>query len=215
MSFRIAIGCCNRLFSEAIASLLQDEHDFQIVGMLSGNPHFTMFSEQLLQSNPDIIISDFSTVTGNINTFLTLYDKYKAESKLKILLIGESLLRFVTDQPLQELIMRGVVGILPANADSTLLKQAVKSVFTGELWVDRATLMKILSSLRNPDRNSYLAKREREIVLHICQGYRNKEIAEKLKISEQTVKSYCHRIYKKLGVSDRLQLVIHAQNIIK
>jgi DNA-binding NarL/FixJ family response regulator len=215
MSIRIAIGCCNRIFSEAIASLLPKEHDFQIVGMLNGNADFEMFSEQLLKSNPDIIISDFSTITGNINIFLTLYDKFKASNKLKILLIGESVLRFATDQPLQELIMRGVVGILPANADSALLRQAVRSVFTGELWVDRATLMKILSSLKNHDRNSYLAKREREIVLHICQGYRNKEIAEKLKISEQTVKSYCHRIYRKLGVSDRLQLVIHAQNIIK
>jgi DNA-binding NarL/FixJ family response regulator len=215
MVFRIAIGCCNRLFSEAIGSLLQDEPGFQIVGMVSGNPDLEVFSELLLKSNPDIIIADFSTVTGNINIFLALYDKFKAENKLKILLIGESILRFSTDQPLQELIMRGVVGILPANADSSLLKQAVKSVFTGELWVDRATLMKILASLKSPDRKSYLAKREREIVLHICQGYRNKEIAEKLKISEQTVKSYCHRIYKKLGVSDRLQLVIHAQNILK
>ena len=214
MSLRIAIGCCNRLYSEAIASLLQDEHNFEIVGMLSGSLDPAMFSEQLLQSNPDIVISDFATITGNINIFLTLYDKFKAENKLKILLIGEGVLRFITDQQLQELIMRGVVGILPASADSTLLQQAVKSVFTGELWVDRATLMKILSSLRNHDRSSYLARREREIVMHICQGYRNKEIAEKLKISEQTVKSYCHRIYKKLGVSDRLQLVIQSCSIM-
>lgn len=53
-----------------------------------------------------------------------------------------------------------------------------------------------------------LAKREREIAFHICQGYRNKEIAQKLHISEQTVKSHCCRIYKKLGVSDRLQLAL-------
>jgi DNA-binding NarL/FixJ family response regulator len=43
----------------------------------------------------------------------------------------------------------------------------------------------------------------------ICQGYRNKEIAQQLDISEQTVKSHCNRIYKKVGVSDKVQLVLH------
>ena len=214
MSLKIAIGCCNRLFSEAIESLLQDERDIEIVGVLSNNPDFAMYSEQVLQINPDVFILDFATFAGNLNMFLALCDKFKAANQLKVLLIGESALRFVTDQSLNELIVRGVVGILPASADSTLLKRAVKSVITGELWVDRATLINILSAIKNPDKNRYLAKREREIVLHICQGYRNKEIAQKLKISEQTVKSYCHRIYKKLGVSDRLQLVLHSHNIL-
>jgi len=214
MSLKIAIGCCNRLFSEAIETLLKDERDIEIVGVLSSNPDFSMYSERVLQTNPDVFISDFATFAGNFNMFLSLCDKFKTANQLKVLLIGESALRFVIDQPLNELIVRGVVGILPASADSTLLKRAVKSVITGELWVDRATLIKILSAIKNPDKNRYLAKREREIVLHVCQGYRNKEIAEKLKISEQTVKSYCHRIYKKLGVSDRLQLVLHSHNIL-
>jgi two-component system nitrate/nitrite response regulator NarL len=214
MSLRIAIGCCNHLFSEAIESLLQDERDIEIVGVLSNNPDFAINSEQVLQTNPDVFILDFATFAGNLNMFLALCDKFKTANQLKVLLIGESALRFVTDQSLNELIVRGVVGILPASADSTLLKRAVKSVITGELWVDRATLINILSAIKNPDKNRYLAKREREIVLHICQGYRNKEIAQKLKISEQTVKSYCHRIYKKLGVSDRLQLVLHSHNIL-
>jgi two-component system, NarL family, nitrate/nitrite response regulator NarL len=214
VNLKIAIGCCNRLFSEAIASLLQDENDFHIIGMLSGNPDFATYSEQVLETNPDVFISDFVTFTGNLNIFISLCDKIKAANQLKVLLIGESALRFVTDQPINELIMRGVVGILPSSADSTLLKKAIRSVFSGELWVDRATLMKIFSSIKNPEKNRYLAKREREIILHICQGYRNKEIAQKLKISEQTVKSYCHRIYKKLGVSDRLQLVLQSHNIL-
>ena len=174
MGLKIAIGCCNRLFSEAIESLLQDERDIEIVGVLSNNPDFAMYSEQVLQINPDVFILDFATFAGNLNMFLALCDKFKAANQLKVLLIGESALRFVTDQSLNELIVRGVVGILPASADSTLLKRAVKSVITGELWVDRATLINILSAIKNPDKNRYLAKREREIVLHICQGYRNK-----------------------------------------
>ena len=54
-----------------------------------------------------------------------------------------------------------------------------------------------------------LTKAERGVVSLICGGFRNKEIANKLEISEKTVKCHCNRIYKKVGVTDRLQLATH------
>jgi DNA-binding NarL/FixJ family response regulator len=58
-----------------------------------------------------------------------------------------------------------------------------------------------------------LTKKEKEIVSLICNGCRNKEIAQRLDISEQTVKSHCNRIYKKVGVSDRLQLALYTHKL--
>src|SRR6266853_1867764 len=55
-----------------------------------------------------------------------------------------------------------------------------------------------------------LSDREKEIVQLVAQGYRNKEIGEKLFISEQTVKNHLHNIFDKLGVSDRLELALYA-----
>ena len=55
-----------------------------------------------------------------------------------------------------------------------------------------------------------LSTREREVVGLVCQGFRNKEIAEKMFISEQTVKNHLHNIFDKLGVSDRLELALYA-----
>jgi DNA-binding NarL/FixJ family response regulator len=55
-----------------------------------------------------------------------------------------------------------------------------------------------------------ISDREKEIVEHVAQGFRNKEIGEKLFISEQTVKNHLHNIFDKLGVSDRLELVLYA-----
>jgi DNA-binding NarL/FixJ family response regulator len=55
-----------------------------------------------------------------------------------------------------------------------------------------------------------LSQREREIVALVAQGYKNKEIAEKMFISEQTVKNHLHNIFDKLGVSDRLELALYA-----
>ena len=59
------------------------------------------------------------------------------------------------------------------------------------------------------DRNP-LSTSEREIVSLVVQGYKNKEMAEKMFISEQTVKNHLHNIFDKLGVSDRLELALYA-----
>ena len=63
--------------------------------------------------------------------------------------------------------------------------------------------------MRARDR-SPLSNREREIVALVAQGYKNKEMAEKMFISEQTVKNHLHNIFDKLGVSDRLELALYA-----
>src|ERR1700728_3555962 len=55
-----------------------------------------------------------------------------------------------------------------------------------------------------------LSDREKEIVQLVAQGFRNREIGEKLFISEQTVKNHLHNIFDKLGVSDRLELALYA-----
>jgi DNA-binding NarL/FixJ family response regulator len=209
MSIRLAICCSNRLYSEGLKALLEDEAEIHIAGICNGSSMIGL--EEVFQYKPDVILADFS---NDFNIFLNLPDIHSKDTKLRILLIGDRTLRFVADKHLKELIAKGVVGILPPSADSDLLKKALKAVSHGEVWLDRATLMKILVSMRQQDKNVALGRREREIMLHICQGFRNKEIAQKLNISEQTVKSHCNRLYKKLGVSDRLQLALYSYKLL-
>ena len=86
----------------------------------------------------------------------------------------------------------------------------------GEIWLDNrmtAEVMKAFSksSEAGPRREKpLLSDREKEIVQLVAQGFRNKEIGEKLFISEQTVKNHLHNIFDKLGVSDRLELALYA-----
>jgi DNA-binding NarL/FixJ family response regulator len=206
MSIRLAIGCSNHLFGEGLKRLLEDERGIDVVGVFNGGKSMPEL-ENIMKLDPDVILADFS---ADFNTFFSLPDKFLAKTQLRILLIGDSTLRFVADRQLKELVLKGVVGILPPSADSDLLKKALRAVLSGELWLDRSTLIKLLSAMKSPERNVNLARREREVVSLICQGYRNKEVAQKLGISEQTVKSHCNRIYKKLGVSDRLQLALYS-----
>ena len=210
MPLKLAIGCSNHLFSEGLKKLLEDERDIHIIGIFNGGKGGAQDINDILKLRPDVILADF---TADFNILSRLPEDAIAGNQLRVLLIGDRSLRLVSDRQLKDLILKGVVGILPPSADADLLKKALKAVFSGELWIDRNTLMKILACLKQPEKTVGLAKREREIVSHICQGYRNKEIAQKLNISEQTVKSHCTRIYRKLGVSDRLQLALYSYKI--
>jgi len=91
----------------------------------------------------------------------------------------------------------------------------------GEIWLDSHTTAAVMRQFSSPlDSNnssggrgrerSPLSTREREIVTLVAQGYKNKEMAEKMFISEQTVKNHLHNIFDKLGVSDRLELALYA-----
>jgi DNA-binding NarL/FixJ family response regulator len=93
-------------------------------------------------------------------------------------------------------------------------------VHEGELWVDRATTAQIVSDAMNAPRGreahpehariASLTTREREVIALVSQGSNNKAIAAHMKISDNTVRHHLTSIFSKLGVPDRLGLVIYA-----
>ena len=198
MPVKLAIGCHSHLFGEGLKKLLEDEKEINVIGIFNEGPDL----KEILKINPDMILLDF-------NIFNTLPEDFARDTQLKILLIGDRTLFSVSDRRIADLISKRVGGILPPGADSFLLKKAIKAVSSGELWLDRKTMKNILSreSLSKKEEVK-LSDTEKEVVSLICEGYRNKEIAQKLNVTEQTVKSHCNRIFKKVGVSDRLQLAI-------
>ena len=208
MVTRVAIGCSNQIFAEALKMLIEDDQDISVIGMFNGSSGFLADLKEILKLKPDIILAEYSP---DFNSLIDLAGSFEDVKQMKILLIGDRQSHFSSDKFLKEMISKGVIGILPPSADSDLLRKALKAIIAGEVWLDRDSLIKLLSAVQRPEKYVKLGKREREIIFHICQGYRNKEIASKLNISEQTVKSHCNRIYKKLGVSDRLQLALYSQ----
>ena len=208
MITKLAIGCSNQIFAEGLKSLLEDENDISVIGIFNGTAGVLSDLKEIIKLKPDVILAEYSS---DFNNLVDLAGSFEDVKKMKILLIGDRQSHFISDRFLKEMISKGVLGIRPPSADSDLLKKALKAICNGEVWLDRDSLIKLLSAVQRPEKYVKLGKREREIIFHICQGYRNKEIANKLNISEQTVKSHCNRIYKKLGVSDRLQLALYSQ----
>ena len=117
----------------------------------------------------------------------------------------------------------GCSGIVLKQTAPDLIVKSIRKVNSGEIWLDSHTTAAVMrqfsTGLEDRARSggsgkgrerSPLSTREREIVALVAQGYKNKEMAEKMFISEQTVKNHLHNIFDKLGVSDRLELALYA-----
>jgi DNA-binding NarL/FixJ family response regulator len=113
----------------------------------------------------------------------------------------------------------GAMGVvLKEDAEDRLLK-AIEKIYKGEVWLDRITLGNLLWKMSTHDKDaldprakkiSTLTDRERQVIALIAEGLKNRQIAERLFISPTTVTHHLSSIYSKLGVSDRLELVIYA-----
>jgi DNA-binding NarL/FixJ family response regulator len=201
MKIRIVIGCHSYLLGEGIKKLLKDDEGVEIIGIFDEGADI----EEILKLEPDLALVDHKT-------FRT-FPEASLNNRVKFLLIGDSSWTPESERKIPDLILKGVYGILSSDADSVILKEAIRVAHSGELWLDRKIIKNILCRINHEEKGIDLTKREREIVSLICLGYRNKEIAQKLDISEQTVKSHCNRIYKKVGVTDRLQLALYTHRL--
>ena len=101
-------------------------------------------------------------------------------------------------------------GVIKTDTDLPLFKKALNSIDAGQVWIDNSRIKALLNhaeSLVNTQPDKNLSKKEREIIILISQGRKNREIADSLCISEQTVKSHIGRIFRKTNVNTRSQLV--------
>ena len=118
-----------------------------------------------------------------------------------------------------EALLLGASGVVMKDTSPQLLFKAISMVMEGQYWIGREsvtdiiqTLREMASSVRNEQRKHMfgLTTRELEIVSALAEGETNKDIARRLSVSEETVKHHLTNIYNKVGVSQRLELVLFA-----
>ncbi len=166
------------------------------------------------QAHPDIILLD-ATFDGEscLDQLPTL--RAAASGARLLLLLG------IDDLELQQQAVRlGVMGIIRKDQPVTVLYRAIEKVHAGEVWIDRAMMANVLTNLSRgravketePEaaKIAALTEREREVIRLVGAGLKNKDIADRLYISETTVRHHLTSIFSKLGVADRLELVIYA-----
>ena len=117
-----------------------------------------------------------------------------------------------------QLVRDGAHGIVSKARTADHLMMAIRKVHGGEMWVDRVVATTLMSDLQRPGRRNdadrariaSLTARERDVVNLVGEGLANKAIAERLSISDNTVRHHLTSIFAKLGVTDRLSLVVYA-----
>jgi DNA-binding NarL/FixJ family response regulator len=198
MSVRIAIYCCNYVFGEGIKQLIgEDKFDIDIAINCKD-------IKEVIDAKPDLLVSDY-------NSFNKMSINALFNNHTNVLLLETGCTPMIENEDLVPFISKGVIGILPYMTDSLQFNKAVNSIVSGELWFDRKKLKGIISTMNTTmsENMPSFTRRETEILKLICKGLRNKEIMQRMNISEQAVKSHLNRLYKKTGVSDRLQLALY------
>jgi DNA-binding NarL/FixJ family response regulator len=105
----------------------------------------------------------------------------------------------------------GAAGYLLKDAEPSELARAIDAAARGEAPLDPKAARALLSARRAPGATETLSAREREVLAMVGEGLPNKLIAQRLAISEKTVKAHLTNVYRQIGVSDRTQAALWAQ----
>lgn len=212
---RIVIADDHPIVRDGIKRLLALEGDIDVVGE-AGDGRAVL--DVVHETNPDVLLLDLRMPSlDGLGALETLQQTHK-QTRVIVLTASEDKNEFVQAMKL------GCSGIVLKQTAPDLIVKSIRKVFAGEIWLDSHTTAAVMRQFAAPGsemasagagggkgrERSPLSTREREIVALVAQGYKNKEMAEKMFISEQTVKNHLHNIFDKLGVSDRLELALYA-----
>jgi two-component system, NarL family, nitrate/nitrite response regulator NarL len=211
-SIRIVIADDHPIFRDGLRRLLSLESDFEVVAEAADGREVLQVIET---HDPDILLLDLKMPELDGLSTLQKLQMSKRKTKVIVLTASEDKNEFV------QAMKFGTSGIVLKQTATDLLIKSIRKVYAGEIWLDSNTTAAVMRQFAAPGEistpvtgrerdRSPLSQREREIVALVAQGYKNKEMAEKMFISEQTVKNHLHNIFDKLGVSDRLELALYA-----
>ncbi|WP_316572165.1 response regulator transcription factor [Neobacillus sp. YIM B06451] len=192
---------------DGLKNILDLEPDIKVVGeAVSGKDALLKVPEIM----PDVILMDINIPDKNGIEVTGLIKKDFPSIKILILTM------FDHDEYFMSAIREGADGYLLKDAPSQHVVEAIRSVARGQSVIAPSMTKKFLSFNQQPPeqpkekKDDMLTEREKEVLLCLVQGMNNKEIAQALFISDKTVKIHVSKIFKKLDVKSRSQVVIYA-----
>lgn len=201
------------LMRQGLKQLLELEEDIAVIAQ-SGDGEETV--KKALEYNPDVILLDINMPSMNGIEVLRRLKDLGTVSKIIMLTIHED------KEYLFETMKIGADGYVLKDSDADSLIKAIRDVNMGKTYIQPSIASMLVEGLEEKDSNKeldkirQLTKREYEVLSLIAEGLSNKDIADKLFISEKTVKNHVSSIFKKLDVNDRIQAAIFAfKNDIK
>jgi len=206
---RIALADDHNLFAKGIQGILEDEEDFEVLGVF---PNGKDLCEFITENKIDVVLTDLNMPV--MDGFMVLEHCKKRHPDLKVIILS-----MYDDEKIYK-------KCLTKNADAFILKDAdpdeliftIHEVFEGRhvLNFERVKKQASLGSYFDAFRLKYkLSRRETEIINLIKEGVQNREIADILNLSQQTIETHRKNIHAKLQVSSRIELVnlAHEMNL--
>jgi DNA-binding NarL/FixJ family response regulator len=206
-TIRIAVADDHAMFRDGLRLLLNASRDLTVVGeAASGDDCLKL----LTKVKPDVLLLDLR---------MPGMDSLEVLEQIKLHSIPTQVIALSdvkNNREVASAMRRGARGIVQKQSTGQALIKIIRRVHSGEISLDESLGVTAVDDFGRPAetaprrKNVLLSDREREIVQLVAQGFRNREIAEKLFIAQQTVKNHVHDIFDKLGVSDRLELALYA-----
>src|SRR5262252_9290375 len=191
------------LFRESVARLLNAEPGFAVVADCS-TTHDAL--RIISTTHVDLVLLDYDLGRQTGSDFLQEAKLIGFQGKVLIVTAGLS----HVEGP--ELMRLGASGIFMKHSSAATLSQAIRQVMSGGVWFEQEYLRRMFDAplTENLDErasNQQLSERERRVLRYILEGLTNKQIADRLDISESSVKATLQQLFEKAGVRTRSQLV--------
>jgi DNA-binding NarL/FixJ family response regulator len=208
MPIRIVIAEDQRLFRQSLRLLLEREPDLAVVGEATdGREAFNL----VMEANPDMVLMDVDMPKLDGVTATRLIQGCLPDIKVLMLSVHDDDTRIVAA------VQAGACGYILKDADHAEFLRIIRGTHRGEPVVspylpDRLARTAYRSLKQGDDQHNgglaMLTEREREILAYASAGRGNKEIADRLCVSSDTVKTHLHHIYQKLGVAGRVEAIL-------
>ncbi|HXC72581.1 MAG TPA: response regulator transcription factor [Pyrinomonadaceae bacterium] len=188
--------------------LIEHDQRMQVVAQ-AGNKGEAL--ERAASAHPDVIILDL--VLGDEDGLSFLPELCQASPTSRVLVLTG----VQNPDAHRRAIRRGAMGIVLKEHAADQLLKAIMKVNDGEVWIERSMMGSMIQEFNKPAmvdpeiaKIESLTDREREVIALIGEGLKNKQVGERLFISETTVTHHLSSVFSKLEVSDRLELIIYA-----
>ena len=202
----IAIADDHALIREGLSKILSYEKDLNIVAESSSGEDLIKKIEGI---EVEIVLLDINMYAlDGIETLKIIKNKW---NKIKVIILTVEKQR----RKIREAMDLGASGYVLKESAGSEITNAIRTVYAGGKYIDKSLIDSFINDVNIEGTNNLLdslTNRELRILLEISNGLKNKDIAEKLYLSEKTIKNYVAAIFKKIGVEDRVHATIFAIN---